>query len=169
MSCVRLSEEGFRVVYPFGQDHCMGDHELVLHQHGLAPCVLASKDHLRHYDKDGHRKLTVREYAALQSFPLDYVFIGTRQQQLRQVGNAVPIGLARHIARSVRECLRYRYAQEEISHNDGAGADGSTENEEKEEKGSAANPILVDLDTVPVEPLDSLTTNPVEADHVLLE
>jgi DNA (cytosine-5)-methyltransferase 1 len=47
--------------------------------------------------KHGLRKLCPRECAAIQGFPLDWVFEGTRSIQHRLIGNAVPPPLARHL------------------------------------------------------------------------
>lgn len=58
------------------------------------------------------RCLTVRECAALQGFPNDYEFFGTQTAQYRQVGNAVPVGLATAVAKSVADVLRFVYRQE---------------------------------------------------------
>lgn len=46
------------------------------------------------------RRITVREAAALQTFPADYVFKGKQNKQYRQIGNAVPCALARAVAES---------------------------------------------------------------------
>ena len=51
------------------------------------------------------RYLTPREAACLQDFPDDWSFVGGLGEIHHQVGNAVPVNLAKAIAISVRECL----------------------------------------------------------------
>ena len=47
---------------------------------------------------NGSRRMTGRELAAVQSFPLDYDFCGTLSSVYRQIGNAVPPLLAKAVA-----------------------------------------------------------------------
>jgi len=50
---------------------------------------------------NNHRRMTVRETAIIQSFPLDFIFEGTKTSAYRQIGNAVPPLFAQAIAESV--------------------------------------------------------------------
>ena len=52
-----------------------------------------------------NRAITVREGARIQSFPDDFIFVGKKMSQFRQVGNAVPVKLSNAIAICVKEML----------------------------------------------------------------
>lgn len=52
------------------------------------------------------RYFTVRECARIQTFPDNFIFDGTWGEVMRQLGNAVPVKLAQHVAGSVCEMLR---------------------------------------------------------------
>lgn len=52
------------------------------------------------------RYFTVRESARLQTFPDDYELHGSWTEAMRQLGNAVPVELARIVAKDVAECLK---------------------------------------------------------------
>jgi DNA (cytosine-5)-methyltransferase 1 len=48
-----------------------------------------------------NRRITVREMARLQGYPDDYVFLGSKSEQSRQVGNSVPVGLGFALAKKI--------------------------------------------------------------------
>jgi len=50
---------------------------------------------------DETRPFTVREYARIQTFPDEWSFSGSISQQYKQIGNAVPVNLAKEIGYSV--------------------------------------------------------------------
>jgi DNA (cytosine-5)-methyltransferase 1 len=55
---------------------------------------------------DETRPLTIREYARIQSFPDDWGFCGSISAQYRQIGNAVPVQLAKALGKSIIEALQ---------------------------------------------------------------
>ena len=57
------------------------------------------------------RAITVREAARIQSFPDDFIFVGNKGSQMKQVGNAVPPLLAAAIAEVIMKDIK-----EESSH-----------------------------------------------------
>ena len=52
------------------------------------------------------RPLSIEEYKAIQGFPLDYQLVGSLPEQYVQIGNAVPIKLAKIIGQSIFEALK---------------------------------------------------------------
>lgn len=61
-------------------------------------CISVSNGRYGHPCQD--RAISVREAAALQSFPDDFVFHGSLDAMARQIGNAVPPRLAAHLAKA---------------------------------------------------------------------
>lgn len=48
------------------------------------------------------RRLTIKECAAIQTFPVGYLFSGKKTKQYKQIGNAVPCKFAEAVAMSVK-------------------------------------------------------------------
>ncbi|WP_157757581.1 DNA cytosine methyltransferase [Pseudalgibacter alginicilyticus] len=54
-----------------------------------------------YYHPIENRRITIREMARIQGYPDDYIFFGSKSEQSRQVGNSVPIGLGKALAKSI--------------------------------------------------------------------
>jgi len=66
--------------------------------------VPGGENMLRHPEY-GVRYFTIRECARLQGFPDDYSFRGPWSRMMRQLGNAIPTGLAKVVAKSILDIL----------------------------------------------------------------
>lgn len=61
-----------------------------------------------HPDVEQVRSITIREAALLQSFPMDYEFLGSNAYCFKMIGNAVPVLFAKSIAEAVYSVLEGR-------------------------------------------------------------
>lgn len=71
-------------------------------------CSPAQKQTERCHPKET-RPFTVREYARIQTFPDDWKFAGSVASQYKQIGNAVPVNLAREVGYSIVRFLNTYY------------------------------------------------------------
>lgn len=69
------------------------------------PAPTIDTGHRHHFHYKYNRVPTVRECARLQSFPDNFIFLGNKTQQFRQVGNAVPPVLAMKVAEALKKGL----------------------------------------------------------------
>jgi DNA (cytosine-5)-methyltransferase 1 len=69
----------------------------------VSPTILTSKRSFFHPCED--RYLPPRESAALQSFPLDFEFTGNQGAIYKQIGNAVPVELAKSVGVAIIKTL----------------------------------------------------------------
>ncbi len=72
---------------------------------GSPDMVKLDKDLWRFGENGKTRRLSWREVAAIQTFPDDMLFFGDLISIYKQIGNAVPVKLAFHVAKAVREIL----------------------------------------------------------------
>lgn len=73
--------------------------------HSKKPSKTIDTGHRNHFHYQYHRVPTVRENARLQSFPDDFRFYGTKTQQYKQVGNAVPPLLGYHLGVQLKKYI----------------------------------------------------------------
>lgn len=64
------------------------------------------------------RPFTVREYARIQTFPDNWEFKGSIAQQYKQIGNAVPVNLAKEVGYSIVSLLNCIYKELKSNNDD---------------------------------------------------
>ena len=67
-------------------------------------CITGDMRKVFHYSQN--RALSVRELARIQSFPDNFIFLGSKMSKQQQVGNAVPPLLAQALAKTIKEVLK---------------------------------------------------------------
>ena len=81
-------------------------HALLRKMDRKKPSLCIDTGHRTYFHYEELRVPSVRESARLQSFKDDYVFIGPKQEQYKQVGNAVPPILAELISMQIQQYLQ---------------------------------------------------------------
>lgn len=74
--------------------------------HSKKPARTVDTGHRNLFHYKWNRCPTIRESARIQTFPDDFVFLGNRGQQNKQVGNAVPVLLAKALALHLLQYLK---------------------------------------------------------------
>ena len=68
---------------------------------GLTVLCSPSQKQTERCHPDELRPFSIRENARIQSFPDDWIFEGSLSEQYKQIGNAVPVNLAKEIGKSI--------------------------------------------------------------------
>ena len=90
---------------PAGVGESRRFHEAWTRYHSQKPSRTIDTGHRNHFHYKWNRVPTIRENARLQSFPDDFIFLGNKTQQNKQVGNAVPPLLGYNIASKLKDYL----------------------------------------------------------------
>ncbi|EKN3570332.1 DNA cytosine methyltransferase [Yersinia enterocolitica] len=76
-------------------------------------CISYSNGRFGHPEQD--RAISVREAACLQTFPLEYRFVGNLQSKARQIGNAVPPKMAEAVGKEIIKQMKNKAKQNQYS------------------------------------------------------
>jgi DNA (cytosine-5)-methyltransferase 1 len=107
----QVPEGGNHKDLPSGVGESRKFNEAWTRYHSKKPSKTIDTGHRNHFHYKYNRVPTIRENARLQSFPDDFLFYGTKTQQNRQVGNAVPPLLAEALG---KQLLKYILIEEDL-------------------------------------------------------
>lgn len=100
-----VKEGGDRYDIPEDVRPGKGDVRKYIRYDGNKPSVCITGDMRKVFHYSQNRALTVRELAAIQTYPDTFVFLGSRIRQQQMVGNSVPPVLSKAIADAVKKML----------------------------------------------------------------
>ena len=105
----QVPEGGNHKDLPVGVGDSRKFNEAWTRYHSERPSKTIDTGHRNHFHYKWNRVPSVRENARLQSFPDEFVFFGTKTQQYRQVGNAVPPLLGKILGVQLINYLKNEY------------------------------------------------------------
>lgn len=100
-----VSDGGNRSEIPEDLRPKTGDDRKYIRYNSGEPSVTVTGDMRKVFHYSQNRALTPRELARLQTFPDNFIFEGTSISIQQQIGNAVPVELAKVVAQSVLNTL----------------------------------------------------------------
>ncbi|MGV0830238.1 DNA cytosine methyltransferase [Empedobacter brevis] len=98
-----VKEGGDRFCIPENIRPTSGDVRKYIRYNRNEPSFCITGDMRKVFHYDDNRALTVRELAAIQTFPDDFIFKGKSISQQQQVGNSVPPNFARKLAKCIKK------------------------------------------------------------------
>ena len=101
-----VSDGGDRSEIPEDLRPTTGDVRKYIRYNSKEPSVTVTGDMRKIFHYSQNRALTPRELARLQTFPDNFIFEGTSISIQQQIGNAVPVELAKVVAQSVLSTLK---------------------------------------------------------------
>lgn len=101
-----VSDGGDRSEIPEDLRPKTGDVRKYIRYNSEEPSVTVTGDMRKVFHYSQNRALTPRELARLQTFPDNFIFEGTSISIQQQIGNAVPVELAKEVAQSVLRTLQ---------------------------------------------------------------
>ena len=104
----KIPEGGSIMSIPESEREGRNYHALLRKMDRSKPSLCIDTGHRTYFHYEEKRIPSTREVARIQSFPDSYIFIGPRNDQQKQVGNAVPPILAEEIARSIIKHLNIK-------------------------------------------------------------
>ena len=82
-----------------------GDARKYIRYNSREPSICITGDMRKVFHYSANRALTCRELARIQTFPDDFIFLGSSIQIQQQIGNAVPPKMAEIVASAIKEAL----------------------------------------------------------------